>query len=143
MTKRTSTCTRRRDHAESCGGEIRPSFIDTASIIGALLPKREVTHPATCLDCGMTYEDSVSVPMTLADLEMVADRLSPSTRQELESTATEVTLGVYEVEISEHRASDLASKAANLGLAEMANRVRHELNALTVQRRNAPVAARN
>jgi hypothetical protein len=91
----------------------------------------------------MTYEDSVSVPMTLADLEMVADRLSPSTRQELESTATEVTLGVYEVEISEHRASDLASKAANLGLAEMANRVRQELNALTVQRRNAAVGARN
>ena len=91
----------------------------------------------------MTYADSVSVPMTLADLDMVADRLSPRTRDELEATATEVTPGTYEVEITESRASDLASKAANLGLAAMANRVRQELNALTVQRRNAAVGAQN
>ena len=104
---------------------------------------REITHPAACQDCGTTYADSVSVPMTLADLDMVADRLSPSTRHELEATATEVTHGAYAVEITESRASDFASKAANLGLAEMANRVRQELNALTVQRRNAGVRAQH
>lgn len=147
MTTRTPTCTeRRRDRAESCGGEIRPSFIDTASIIGVMVPKGEITHPATCQECGKTYADIVSVPMTLADLDMVGDRLSASTRQELEATATELTPGCYEVEITETRAADLASKAANLGLAAIASKVRQELNSLTVQRRqrqNAGALARN
>jgi len=135
MSTRTPTCTeRRRDRAESCGGEIRPSFIDTASILG-VASKGEVIHPAACQECGKTYADTVSVPMTRADLDMVGDRLSASTRKELEAMATERTPGCYDVEITESRASDLASKAANLGLAPLANKVRHELTALTAQRR--------
>ncbi len=136
MTSRSPTCTeRRRDRAESCGGEIRPSFIDTAAIIGAMVSKGEITHPATCQGCGKTYADTVSVPMTLADLGMVGDRLSASTRQELEATATDLRGGCYEVEITETRAADLAAKAANLGLAVIANKIRHELSGLTLQRR--------
>ena len=70
--------------------------------------------------------------MTLADLDMVGDRLSESTRQELKRTATEQTSGTYAVEMTETRAHDLASKAANLGLSTIANKIRQELDALTV-----------
>jgi hypothetical protein len=74
----------------------------------------------------------VAVSMTLADLDMVGDRLSESTRQELKRTATEQTPGTYSVEMTETRAHDLASKAANLGLSTIANKIRQELDALTV-----------
>ena len=73
--------------------------------------------------------------VTVADLAMVGDRLSESTRQELRVTATELTPGCYEIEMTEDRARDLASKAANLGLAAIANKVRQELNGLAIQRR--------
>ena len=74
----------------------------------------------------------VVISMTLADLDMVGDRLSPSTRQELKRTATEQTPGRYVVEMTEARALDLASKAANLGLLALATRIQHELDTLTV-----------
>jgi hypothetical protein len=126
MTTQTMTCT--------CGGEIRPSYIATTPI-NVLSPKGEITYPAACQGCGKTYADVVSVPMTLADLAMVGDRLSKSTRQDLEATATELTQGCYQVEIPEDRARDLASKVANLGLVPLANKVRQELDGLTSQRR--------
>lgn len=127
MTTRMLTCT--------CGEEIVPSHIGPAPSNGVLPSKGEMTFPAACPGCGKTYPDVVSVPLTLADLEMVRDRLSESTRQELAATATERTPGCYDVVIAEDRARDLASKAANLGLAPIANKVRHELAALTLQRR--------
>src|SRR5712691_2615586 len=71
-------------------------------------------------DVGRPTRTSSPWPMTLADLDMVADRLSESTRQELNVTATELTPGCYEVELTEDRARDLASKSANLGLAAIA-----------------------
>lgn len=136
MTTQTLTCTERgADRSESCGGEIRPSYSETASLISAVSPKGEITHPAACQRCGKTYADIVSVQMTLADLDMAGQRLSVSTRQELEATATERTPGCYEVELTEDRARDLASKAANLGLLAIANKVRQELNGLTIRRR--------
>jgi len=136
MTTRTPTCTERGgDRSEACGGEIRPSYSETAPILAALSPKGEITHPAACQRCGKTYADVVSVPMMVADLEMVGQRLSESTRQELVATATERTPGCYDVEMTEDRARDLASKAANLGLVVIANKVRQELNGLTMQRR--------
>jgi hypothetical protein len=136
MTTRTSTCTARvGDRGEACGGEIRPSYIGPAPIIRTTSAKDEITHPAACQQCGKTYADIVSVPMTLADLDMVADRLSASTRQELGVTATELTPGCYEVEMTEDRARDLASKSANLGLVAIASKVRQELDGLTIQRR--------
>jgi hypothetical protein len=92
-------------------------------------------YPAACQGCGKTYADVVSISMTLADLDMVRDRLSESTRQELTATATELTPGCYEVAMTEDRARDLASKTANLGLAPIANKVRQELSGLTIQRR--------
>lgn len=130
MTTRTLTC--------SCGGEIRPSYIAAAPIIGALASKGDITYPAACQGCGKTYADIVSIPMTLADLDMVKDRLSASARHELAATATELTPGCYEVEIAEDRARDLASKAANLGLVAIATKVRQELNGLAIQRRQRP-----
>src|SRR2546421_6404715 len=115
ITQTPTTCTKRAgDRAESCGGEIRPSYIGPAPIIGALAAKGEMTYPAACQACGTTYADVVSVPMTLGDLEMVRDRLSQSTRQELQQTATELTDGSYQVEMADDRARDLASKAATL-----------------------------
>jgi hypothetical protein len=136
MTTHTPTCTERSaDRSEACGGEIRPSYSETASIASAVSPKGEITHPAVCQRCGKTYADTVSVPMTLADFDMAGQRLSESTRQELEAKATELTPGCYAVEMTEDRARDLASKAANLGLAAIANKVRQELNGLTIQRR--------
>jgi hypothetical protein len=74
----------------------------------------------------------VAILLTLADLDMVGDRLSPSTRQELKRTATEQTPGSYVIEMTESRALDLASKAANLGLLGIASKIRQELDALTV-----------
>jgi hypothetical protein len=74
----------------------------------------------------------VVVSMTRADLDMVGDRLSPSTRRELHRTATEQAPGTYEVEMPETRARDLASKAANLGLIVLATRIQQELDALTL-----------
>ena len=136
MTTRTRTCTEHsKDRTEPCGGEIRPSYIAAAPIVGALAAKGETTYPAACQQCGKTYVDVVSVPMTVEDLAMVRDRLSESTRQELAATATALTSGGYQVEIAEDRARDLASKAANLGLVTIANTVRQELNSLTLQRR--------
>jgi len=67
-----------------------------------------------------------------ADLDLVGDRLSPHTRQELHRTATEQAPGIYEVEMLETRARDLASKAANLGLMARATKIQQELDALTV-----------
>jgi hypothetical protein len=128
MTMRTLAC-------KSCGGEIRPSYIAPAPIIGALASKGDITYPAACQGCGKTYADVLAIPMTLADLDMVRDRLSESARQELAATATELTPGCYEVELAEDRARDLASKAANLGLLAIATKVRQELNSLTVRRR--------
>ena len=72
----------------------------------------------------------VVVSMTRADLDLVGDRLSPSTRQELHRTATEQAPGTYDVEIPETRARDLASKATNLGLIALASKIQHELDAL-------------
>src|SRR5437868_9955315 len=102
MTTHTTTC--------SCGSEIRPSYIGPAPIAGALASKGDITYPAACEQCGKTYVDVVSIPMTVEDLAMVGDRLSPSTRQELAAAATELTTGRYQVEIAEDRARDLASK---------------------------------
>ena len=127
MATRTTTC--------SCGGEIRPSYIGAAPIVGALAAKGEITYPATCQQCGKTHVDVVSISMTVEDLAMVKDRLSESTRQELAAAATALASGGYQVEIAEDRARDLASKAANLGLVTIANTVRQELNSLTRERR--------
>lgn len=136
MTTRTLMCTELSgDRTKRCGGEIRPSYIAAAPIVGALAAKGEITYPAACQKCGKTYVDVVSIPMTVVDLAMVRDRLSESTRQELAATATELTSGCYQVEIAEERARDLAAKAANLGLVAIANTVRQELSSLTLQRR--------
>jgi hypothetical protein len=136
MTAQPTTCTKSAGaHGEVCGGEIRPSYSETPTIIDALSPKGEQTHPAACQRCGKTYADVIAFPMTLADLDMVGDRLSKSTQQELRVTATELSPGCYEVELTEDRARDLASKSANLGLTVIANKVRQELNGLTSQRR--------
>ena len=137
MTTRTPTCTEKRRNAqEACGGEIRPSYIGPAPIVGASAQKGDITYPATCQVCGKTYPDTVFFPMTVADLAMVGDRMSKSTRLELEATATEqVSSGGYKVELTEDRARDFASKAANLGLLPIANRIRQELDGLTLQRR--------
>lgn len=138
MTTRIPRCTQRgKDGSEMCGGEIRPSYIAPAPIIGALAQKGEITYPAACEICGKTYADVISVPMTVADLDMVRDRLSASTREELAATATESTPGCYAVEIAENRAQDLAAKAANLGLVAIATKVRQELNTLMLQRRRS------
>ena len=127
MTTRTASCT--------CGGEIRQSYIGPAPIIGALAQKGDVTFPAACQACGKTYPDVVSVPMTRADIDLVGQRLSESTRQELQTTAKEVAPGSYGVELTEDRARDLAAKAANLGLVVIANKIKQELNGLATQRR--------
>jgi hypothetical protein len=74
----------------------------------------------------------VVVSMTHADLDMVGDRLSPTMRQELHRTATEQATGTYDVAMTETRARDLASKAANLGLMALATKIQQELDALTV-----------
>ena len=136
MTTRSLTCTEQsRDRTKPCGGEIRPSYIAAAPIVGPLASKGDITYPASCQECGKTYVDVVSIPMTVVDLAMVRDRLSESTRQELSAAATELTSGCYQVEITEDRARDFAAKAANLGLATIANTVRQELSNLTLQRR--------
>lgn len=136
MTTRTLTRTEQiGDHTKRCGGEIRPSYIAAAPIVGALAAKGDITYPASCQQCGKTFVDVVSIPMTVTDLAMVRDRLSESTRQELAAAATELTPGCYQVEITEDRARDLAAKAANLGLAAIANTVRQELSRLALQRR--------
>lgn len=139
MTTLTRTCTERvRNTDEPCGGEIRGSYTAPAPMIGAMAQKGDITYPAACRVCGKTYADIISIPMTLADLEMVGDRMSKSTRQELEAGATELTPGSYEVALTEDRARDLTSKAANLGLVTIASRVRQELNGLTLRRRQRP-----
>ena len=130
LTTQIMTCT-----VPSCGGEIRPSYIAAAPAVGVQPAKGEITHPASCQQCGKTYADVVSIPMTVEDLAMVRDRISESTRQELAAAATALPSGLYQVEISEDRARDFAAKAANLGLVVMANTVRQELNSLTLQRR--------
>ena len=124
----TATC-------EACGGEIRPSYIGPAPILGAQASKGDMTYPAACQGCGKTYADILSFEMTLADLEMVQDRLSPSTRQELAATAAERSPGCYDIALAEDRARDFASKAANLGLVVIADKVRHQLNGLATRRR--------
>jgi|RhiMetdeSRZDD1v2_1073273.scaffolds.fasta_scaffold107826_5 hypothetical protein len=136
MTTRFTTCTEKGPNAaEACGGEIRPSFIGPAPIVGATAQKGDITYPATCPACGKTYPDIVSIPMTRADFDMVGDRMSETTRLELRATATELEPGGYAVELTEDRARDFASKAANLGLLPIATKIRHELNSLTSQRR--------
>ena len=135
MTMPARTCTQRiRATAESCGGEIRPSYIATDAIVGARGQKTDVTHPAACAACGKTYVDMVSIAMTQDDLAMVGDRMSPSSRQELQVTATKLASGGFDVELTEDRARDFASKAANLGLGEFAHKIRQELATLTAQR---------
>ena len=130
------TCTAESaDRSTCCGGEVRPSYIAAAPIVGAQAAKGEMTYPATCQQCGKTYADMVSIPMTLEDFAMVKDRLSESTRQELAAGATELATGSYQVLIAEDRARDFAAKAANLGLVVMAETVRKELNGLALQRR--------
>jgi hypothetical protein len=136
MTTRAQTCTARRSSGpEPCRGEIRPSYIAPEPIISAKAHQGHVTHPASCLACGKVYADVVSVTMTREDFAMVGDRMSPSSRQELQATATERPSEGYDVELTEDRARDFASKAANLGLAAMAHKIRQELNGLTIQRR--------
>jgi hypothetical protein len=127
MTPAMTTCT--------CGGEIRPSYIGPAPIIGALAAKGEITYPAACQQCKKTYPDTVSISMTAADLGLVSDRISPSTRQELAKGATEISPGSFQIELPEDRAIDLASKAANLGLLTIAATIRRELSALALLRR--------
>ena len=72
----------------------------------------------------------IVVSMTRADLDMVGDRLSADTRQELHRTATEQSPDTYAVAMSEPRARDLASKIANLGLTALASKIQQELGAL-------------
>ena len=135
-TRTATTCTEIPKNAhEACGGGIRPSYIGPAPIVGANAQKGDITYPATCEVCGKTYPDTVSVAMTVADLEMIADRMSRSSRQELQATATELPPGQYAVELTEDRARDFASKAANLGLVPIASKIRQELDGLMTQRR--------
>ena len=68
-------------------------------------------------------------------IDLLGQRMSESTRQELHTTATEVTPGAYEVELAEARARDLAAKTANLGLLVIAGKIRQEVDGLTLQRR--------
>ncbi len=77
----------------------------------------------------------VSVPLTPADLALIGDRMSESTRQGLKAAATEGEPGGYAIEMTEAAARDLAAKTANLGLTAIAAKVREELNGLTSQRR--------
>jgi hypothetical protein len=136
MPTRTSTCTEKAKNSDTpCGGEIRASYIGPAPIIGALAQKGDVTFPAACQTCGKTYADVVSVPLTQAEIDLVGQRLSESTRQELLTTTTELAPGSFGVELTEERARDLASKAANLGLLVIAKKIRQELDGLTTQRR--------
>jgi hypothetical protein len=136
MATRTVTCTAPVGRAgESCGGEIRPSYTETAVSVGGALAKRDVIHPAACERCATTYADVVSIAMTLAEIDTVGQRLSPSTQHELEATATELTPDSYEIELTEVRARDFASKAANLGLMAISDKVREKLRELNLQRR--------
>ena len=81
------------------------------------------------------YPDTISVPLSRAELDLVGQRISASTREELERAATEGPPGTFAVEVTEERARDLMAKAANLGLVSLASRLRQELDALTSQRR--------
>jgi hypothetical protein len=136
MTTHAQTCTERvRGGSESCGGEIRQSYSAPAPIVGAQAQKGDITHPAACQTCGKTYVDVISIGMTHEEMDMVGDRISPHARQELRATATGRPPRIYEVELTEDRARDFASKAANLGLVAIADKIRQELNGLTIQRR--------
>jgi len=135
MTTQSTTCIAVTPQGQSCGGNIHPSYSGPAPILGAAAQKGSITYPAACGVCGKTYPDVVSIPLTLADLDMIGDRMSESTRLALQATATELSPGSYEVELTEDRARDFASKAANLGLTPIASRIRQELNGLTIQRR--------
>ena len=92
MTTATPTCTERNQQGEPCGGAIRPSYIETVtSVLGEpRKPQGEIVHPAACQQCGKSYADILSVPMTADDLNIVRDRLSESTRQALQAAATEL-----------------------------------------------------
>ena len=72
----------------------------------------------------------IAVSMTRADVDIIGDRLSESTRQELLRAATEPTPGIYEIALTEARARDLAAKAANLGLLVIATTIRQGLDAI-------------
>ena len=136
MATRVETCTERlSSRPEPCGGDIRPSYIGPAPITGATARKGDITYPASCAVCGKSYSDVISIEMTGDDLAVVADRMSPHTRQELEATATKLRSGGYEVQLTEERARDFASKAANLGLVPLAGKIRQGLSDLTLQRR--------
>jgi hypothetical protein len=136
MVTRVQTCTERLGSGpDPCGGQIRPSYIGPAPIVGASAQKGDITYPASCQTCGKVYPDIVSLAMTPEDLAMVGARMSPSSREELEATATKLRSGGYEVALTEDRARDFAAKAANLGLVAIADKIRQELNALTSQRR--------
>src|SRR5258706_3462849 len=53
MTTHPATCTKSAGaHGEVCGGEIRPSYTESSTIIDALSPKGEKTYPAACQRCG-------------------------------------------------------------------------------------------
>ena len=136
MTTPLRTCTERLgSDSAPCGGEIRPSYIGPAPIISAQAPKGETTYPASCTACGKVYADVVSLEMTGEELAMVGARMSPSARDELEATATKLRAGSYHIELTEDRARDFASKAANLGLVAVAGKIRQGLDQLTIQRR--------
>ena len=137
MTTQVSTCTKPTASGEMCGGAIRPSRIEAA---GAVLgvprqPAAETVQPAQCERCATPYPDVVSVPMTGDDLQLIGQRVGESTRQRLKTVAKELTPASFQIEITEHDARDLASKAANLGLLPLAQKIRHELNGLTMERR--------
>jgi hypothetical protein len=134
MTTETTTCTKALGAV--CGGAIRPSYFEDAPLISGQTPRPHaaVLRAATCERCGQTYADVVSVPMAEADFDMIGDRLSVSTRQEMQATATAVADGSYMVLMTEARVRDLAAKTANLGLLPLAHRFRQELNGLDVQR---------
>ena len=135
MVTRTVTCTATVGHAgQTCGGEIHPSYTETAARVGDFVAKGDLTHPAACERCATTYPDVVSVPLTLVEIDTVGQRLSQSARQELEATATELTPGAYEIALTEVRARDFASKAANLGLMVISEKVREKLRELGRQR---------
>ena len=135
MTTRSSTCsTLVGAQNERCDGTIRPSYLEVATGAGAIVQK-DVLHPAACERCGATFPDTVTFAMSVAELEQVGNRLSPSTRQELQAVATELRPGTYSVQLDEDRARDLSAKAANLSLVDLAAKVRVELSALSLQRR--------
>src|SRR5262245_11946655 len=137
MTISSATCAARNAKAESCGGAIRPSYIETVppNLGDARRTPRELLHAAECERCGTRYEDEIQFTMTGDELHTVAHRMSESTRQELQACATEVVPGSFEVKLFEDRARDFAAKAANLGLVAIAAKVRQEMNGLTLQRR--------